>query len=58
MVDMWLPRRPRSEGYGQRDFRGPLAALHAALDEILQYALVAQQAVPWLFSGLSRRSLF
>ena len=28
-------------------FKGPRAVLNALLDEILQFALLAQQAVPW-----------
>ena len=36
-----------------RRLRAPLTALNAVLDEILQFAVLAQQAVPWLHSGLS-----
>jgi hypothetical protein len=31
-----------------RLLRGPLAVLNAMLDEILQFAVFARQAVPWL----------
>jgi hypothetical protein len=36
-----------------RRWRALLTALNALLDEILQFAVLAQQAVPWLHSGLS-----
>ena len=36
--------------------KGALALLNTVLDEILQFALYAHQAVPWLFSGPSGRS--
>jgi hypothetical protein len=36
-----------------RRWRAPLTALNALLDEMLQFAVLAQQAVPWLHSGLS-----
>lgn len=40
-----------------RLWAGMLAALNAMLDEILQFAVFAHQAVPWLLSSLSRRAL-
>ncbi|MEJ2737249.1 MAG: hypothetical protein P8189_27450 [Anaerolineae bacterium] len=36
-----------------RRWRAPLTALNALLDEMLQFAVLAQQAVPWLHSHLS-----
>jgi hypothetical protein len=40
-----------------RLLEGPLTVLNAVLDEILQFAVFAHQAVPWLFSGPSGRTL-
>jgi len=54
---MLLSRGLRLDGYGQRHFKGLLTVLNAVLDEILQVAVLAQQAVPWLFSGPSGRTL-
>ena len=31
-----------------RFFKGPRTVLNAVMDEILQFAVLAQQAVPWL----------
>ena len=33
----------------RRLVRGPLTVLNAVLDELLQLAVLANQAVPWLF---------
>jgi hypothetical protein len=36
-----------------RLLKRPITALNTLLDEILQFAVFAQQAVPWLLSGPS-----
>lgn len=33
-----------------RPWRGALAVLNTVLDEILQFAVLARQAVPWLMT--------